>query len=65
MIGLLVEEIAELTISFCFPGTQDAIDLENLLGLREAKANVSVVQDIDKEVGMQAVKHLYRRWLGI
>ncbi len=43
VIRLLVEEVAEMGVDFRFAGTKDAVDVENLLRVREGEADIAIV----------------------
>lgn len=44
VVGLLVEKIAELRVRLAFPGTENAVNVEDLLGMGKAEADVAVVE---------------------
>jgi hypothetical protein len=64
-MGLLVEQMAERGVDFRLARTEDPVDVENLLWMSEAEADVAVVQDVNEEVGMERVDGRARRGLGI
>jgi hypothetical protein len=58
VVGLLVKEIAELREGLAFPGTEKAVDIEDLLGMGKAKADIAVVEHIDQEIGLKRIDGL-------
>src|SRR5688572_18541144 len=53
MVGLLVEEITKLRVWRVFARTKNAIDVENLLRMCKAKADISVVEHIHQEIRLK------------
>lgn len=65
MMGLLIEQMAERGVDLRLARTEDAVNVENLLRVGEAAADIAVIQDINEEVGMERVNGITRRGLGI
>ena len=60
MVGLLVEEIAELRTRHGFARAKEAVDVEDLLRLRKAEADVAVLKDVNEEIGLKRINGLAR-----
>lgn len=55
VVGLLIEEVAELGIGLALARTEDAVDVEDLLRVRETETDVAVGEDVDQKVGLERI----------
>ena len=55
VVRLLVEEIAKCGVALGLVRAEDAVGVENLLGVSEGEADVAIVEDVNEEMGMERV----------
>ena len=61
ILGLLIEQAAQVLIGAGLARAQIAHDLQDLLGLGEVEARHAVIQDIDQEIRLERVDRIAQR----